>query len=154
MDAEEIVAKRKNGIYTAGERWFKIKNPNYVQCEDRRNCSIRSDPARSGSTHGKRLKKPGPKFTSPVQGLPTDEFGERPFWTKSEQLRFKALAALLVRATPDYVLSSPVLPAFLSIPLQPVFSACPGYLICGAVQTACEMKNQTPLYSIFDRRSQ
>ncbi|MFY9527864.1 MAG: hypothetical protein WAR24_03045, partial [Candidatus Acidiferrales bacterium] len=30
-DIEGIVAKRKNGIYVTGERWFKIKNPNYAQ---------------------------------------------------------------------------------------------------------------------------
>jgi bifunctional non-homologous end joining protein LigD len=35
-DIEGIVAKRKNGIYAAGERWLKIKNPNYTQAEGRR----------------------------------------------------------------------------------------------------------------------
>jgi hypothetical protein len=35
MDAEGIVAKRKNGAYGRA-RWFKIKNPNYTQAEGRR----------------------------------------------------------------------------------------------------------------------
>jgi bifunctional non-homologous end joining protein LigD len=35
-DIEGIVAKRKNGIYVTGERWLKIKNPNYTQAEGRR----------------------------------------------------------------------------------------------------------------------
>jgi bifunctional non-homologous end joining protein LigD len=32
---EGIVAKRKNGTYTAVSGWLKIKNPNYTQSEDR-----------------------------------------------------------------------------------------------------------------------
>jgi hypothetical protein len=45
---EGIVAKRKNGIYAPGERWLKIKNPNYTQTEGRRELfdSFRPGPKR------------------------------------------------------------------------------------------------------------
>lgn len=37
MDLEGIVAKRKDGLYTAeATSWVKIKNPNYSQAEGRR----------------------------------------------------------------------------------------------------------------------
>jgi ATP-dependent DNA ligase len=35
-DIEGVVAKRKDGVYAADERWLKIKNPNYSQVEGRR----------------------------------------------------------------------------------------------------------------------
>jgi hypothetical protein len=48
-DAEGVVAKRKNGVYASGERWFKIKNPNYPQTEGRRELfdSFRPGPKRA-----------------------------------------------------------------------------------------------------------
>ncbi|MGB2888710.1 MAG: hypothetical protein WBC04_13525 [Candidatus Acidiferrales bacterium] len=40
QDTEGIVAKRRTGFYVPGERWLKIKNPNYTQIEEGTNCSI------------------------------------------------------------------------------------------------------------------
>jgi bifunctional non-homologous end joining protein LigD len=36
MDLEGIVAKRRDGIYSASAKWVKIKNPNYTQREGRK----------------------------------------------------------------------------------------------------------------------
>jgi ATP-dependent DNA ligase len=34
-DVEGVVAKRKAGVYQAGERWFKIRNRDYSQMAGR-----------------------------------------------------------------------------------------------------------------------
>ena len=36
MDLEGIVAKRRDGIYSASAKWVKIKNPNYTQGEGKK----------------------------------------------------------------------------------------------------------------------
>jgi bifunctional non-homologous end joining protein LigD len=53
-DAEGIVAKRKQGVYQAGERWFKIRNRDYSQMPGRHELFDSFKPLKSAVVAKKR----------------------------------------------------------------------------------------------------
>jgi bifunctional non-homologous end joining protein LigD len=56
-DAEGIVAKRKHGVYQAGERWFKIRNRDYSQMPGRHELFDSFKPLKSSVQLAKKLKR-------------------------------------------------------------------------------------------------